>query len=136
MTDALADTSVWISYLRPGGSGSVRETLREALLEGRVLTCWPVRAELLVGAKDLDAWERLRVLLGSLTQLPCGEGLWERAARLGFDLRRKGLTVPLPDLLVAQAAVDADVELWHLDAHYEVIREHSQLRTRSFLGAT
>jgi predicted nucleic acid-binding protein len=52
---------------------------------------------------------------------------------LGFDLRRKGLTVPLPDLLIAQAALTGAVELWHLDDHYEAIREHSALRTRSFL---
>ena len=97
-------------------------------------TCWPVRTELLVGARDAAGFERLRVLMGSLAELPCGAELWSKAAQLGFDLRRKGLTVPLPDLLIAQAAIDGEVELWHLDDHYEAIRAQSKLRTRSFLG--
>lgn len=136
MTDVLADTSAWISYFRAGGSAELQVALRDALLEGRVQTCWPIRAELLIGARNAADLERLRVLLGSLAELTCGDDLWNGAARLGFDLKRKGLTVPLPDLLIAQAAIDGDVELWHLDDHFEAIREHSTLRTRSFHRAT
>lgn len=133
MTEILADTSAWIAFLRPQGPAKIKTALREALLDGRVRITWPVRAELLVGTRNLSDFQRLRTLTASLVSLACDEGLWERASQLGFTLRRRGLTVPLPDLLVAQAAMDADLELWHLDAHYEAIGAHSVLRTRNFL---
>jgi predicted nucleic acid-binding protein len=134
VTSVLIDTSVWISYFRPCGSGDLVLAIRDVILEGRGCTCWPVQAELLVGARELSSFERLRALLASLVQLPVDEELWERTARLGFDLRRKGLTIPLPDLLIAETAIAAQCELWHADQHYEAIREHRELLTRSFLG--
>ncbi len=133
MTGVLADTSVWIAYLRPTGFEAVKKTLRSALVEGRVHTCWPIRAELLVGARDPSGYARLQDLIGSLAHVPVGGDLWDRAARLGFALRRQALTVPLPDLLIAQAAIDGELELWHLDTHYPAIAAASPLRARSFL---
>jgi len=43
------------------------------------------------------------------------------------------MTVPLPDLLIAQAAIDGDLVLWHVDVHFEQMRRHGFLQTLSFL---
>jgi predicted nucleic acid-binding protein len=134
MTGVLVDTSVWVSYFRQEGDGGLESAVREILLEGRVRTCWPVQAEVLVGARDSASFDRLQTLFDSLIQIPVAAPLWRSAAQLGFTLRRQGLTVPLPDLLIAQSAMDARCELWHADSHYEAIRRHVDLRTRSFLS--
>ncbi len=52
---------------------------------------------------------------------------------MGYTLRRQGMTVPLPDLLIAQAAIDGDLVLWHVDVHFEQMRRHGFLQTLSFL---
>jgi len=129
----LVDTSLWIRYFQPQGWEELKKEVTHLLDQGLVVTCWVIKAELLVGARDERAYERLLKSFRPLEEVTLTSKVWEGAARLGHGLRRKGLSVPLPDLLIAQAAVAADIELWHADAHFERIREAGALRTRSFL---
>lgn len=133
MKRTLIDTSVWISFFRQEGDEPLKEAVRDALLEGAVHTCWPVRSELLIGARTAKAFESLGGLLESLHEIPVGEPVWRGASELGFRLRRSGVTVPLPDLLIAQSALAAGCELWHADRHYETVASQTRLVTRSFL---
>jgi len=55
----LLDTSLWIRYFRPQGDEEVKAQVKRALLAERVFTCWVVKAELLVGARDEEAFEQL-----------------------------------------------------------------------------
>ena len=131
----LLDTSAWIAYFRPAGWTELKTAVQGALLDGQMMTCCPVRTELLVGARDEHHFHRLDRLLSGLPQVRLTDSLWREAARLGLRLRAASVSVPLPDLVIAQAALAADAVLWHIDQHYERIREHSALRTRSFLAA-
>ncbi|MEI6171612.1 MAG: hypothetical protein WCQ45_03930, partial [bacterium] len=81
------------------------------------------------------AFKTLAELLRALPQAPMHDELWSRAAALGFAWRKKGGSIPLPDLLIAEVCRSRSLELWHLDDHYEAIREQVQFSTRSFLGA-
>ena len=40
-------------------------------------------------------------------------------------MRRQGLTIPLPDLLIAQAAMEGNFVLWHIDEHFERMSRYS-----------
>jgi len=131
----LLDTSAWIAFFTPAGQGVLKLEVQKALNEERVFTCAVVRTELLVGARDRAAFTKLDQLLSSLPQAPIDDALWLRAAGLGFALRKKGRSIPLPDLLVAEVCRSHSLELWHLDEHYEAIREQARFATRSFLGA-
>lgn len=129
----LADTSVWIAYFRPQGYEDLKASLGARVSGGDVHTCWPVRAELLVGARDEAAFGKLSSLFESLPEVPINSRVWEQSAELGFRVRRAGLSIPLPDLLIAQAASAASLELWHMDAHFDMLVPHLALVTRSFL---
>lgn len=129
----LPDTSAWIAFFSPRGHDSLKAAVRAALDEERVATCAVVRAEILVGARDRGAYRKLDLLLQSLPQVPIDDEVWRRAATLGFTLRREGRSTPLTDLLIAEACRAESLELWHLDEHYETIRAHSGVVTRSFL---
>ena len=131
----LLDTSAWIAFFSPIGHDVLKAEVRKALKEGRVFTCAAVQTELLVGARDRVAFRKLDELLRALPQAPMDDELWSRAAALGFALRKKGRSMPLPDLLVAEACRSQSLELWHLDDHYEAIRERARFATQSFLGA-
>ena len=61
------------------------------------------------------------------------EHLWLRAARLGYELRREGHTVPLADLATAIVAMHNDADLLHRDRHFSVIAGASNLR-EEYLG--
>jgi len=131
----LLDTSAWIAFFSPIGHDVLKTEVRKALNEERVFTCTVVRTELLVGARDRAAFKKLAELLRALPQAPMHDELWSRAAALGFALRKKGRSMPLPDLLVAELCRSQSLELWHLDDHCEAIRRQVRFATRSFLGA-
>jgi predicted nucleic acid-binding protein len=128
----LLDTSAWIAFFAPTGHSLLKSEVRGALQEERVYTCPVVTCELLVGARDRKAFAKLADLLAALPAAPIDRETWGRAADLGFSLRRKGHSVPLPDLLIAEACRDASVALWHLDEHFETIARHTRIQTRSF----
>ena len=129
----LLDISLWIRYFRPRGDEEVKAQVKRALLAERVFTCWVVKAELLVGARDEEAFERLSRDLEALEEIPITKEVWLGAARLGYTLRRNGITVPLPDLLIAQVAIAEKLELWHADEHFEEIKRVVPFETKAFM---
>ncbi len=131
----LVDSSVWIHYFRSSGERRAKEALKDALTRGQVATCWVVKAELLVGTRDEASFRKLDDLLGALTDVPIDALVWHKAAQLGAKLRRSGVTLPLPDLLIAQAAMRAEIELWHGDSHFEEIAKIAPLRTKNFASS-
>jgi len=129
----LLDTSIWICYFRPQGDEELKAQVKRVLLAERVFTCWVVKAELLVGARDEEAFEQLSRDLEALEEIPITDEVWLGAARLGHTLRRNGITVPLPDLLIAQVAIAEKLELWHADEHFEQIKKVVPLETKAFM---
>ncbi len=128
----LVDSSVWIHYFRRSGCREVKEAMAKALAAGRVKTCAVVKAELLVGTRNDAGFRKLADLLDALPEIPIDRRVWRGAARFGAIMRRRGITVPLPDLLIAQAAILAGSALWHADAHFEEICKFTPLATRNF----
>jgi predicted nucleic acid-binding protein len=129
----LLDTSTWICYLRPYRWDDLKLAVQQVLTVEQVYTCWMVMAELLIGARDERGFTQLFETLRALPEIPVTDRVWEAAARLGYTLRRRGVTIPLPDLLIAQAAITGDLTLWHVDDHFEHLRRHSPLQTQSFV---
>jgi hypothetical protein len=127
----LLDTSAWIGYLRPHGWGDLKAAVQQALRAEPVYTGWVVTAELLIGARDEPSVAELCDTLRVLPEIPLTPQLWEAVARLGYTLRRQGVTIPLPDVVSAQAAIAGDLVLWHVDEHFEHVRRLTPLQTRS-----
>jgi hypothetical protein len=130
----LLDTSAWVAFFSPKGHKLLKSEVQDALDAERIHTCSVVVCELLVGARDRSAFAKLDELLNALPDAPIDRDVWKRAASLGFSLRKQGQSVPLPDLLIAEACRRHTLELWHLDTHYEAICDQAPLPTRCFLG--
>jgi len=87
--------------------------------------------ELLQGAKDEEEWELLEDYLASQCYLEMSPGAWNEAARVFFDLRRRGLTVRSPiDCCIAVLAIDNDLPLLHRDRDFETIVSIMHLKQR------
>jgi predicted nucleic acid-binding protein len=127
----LIDTSVWILALRAGGPVAVRQEVEQLLATGRVATTPIVILELLTGARSSREFRELKEDLEALKQLELSPSVWERAYKLGYDLRRAGLTIPTVDIMIAALALEYDCLLLHADRHFEQIAQHSSLQTKS-----
>ncbi|HPU77313.1 MAG TPA: hypothetical protein PKY84_03330 [Thermosynergistes sp.] len=66
--------------LSTAGMGDLKAAVQRALSEGRIYTCWVVKAEVLVGAKDEEGFVTLLDNLRALPEIPVTGKLWEAAA--------------------------------------------------------
>lgn len=119
----IVDTSTWVLALRKDGSPDAAAWLSTALEAERVAMVPLVKVELLLGARDEAHYAALKEELDALPQLPTTERVYEEAANLAFQLRRKGCTIPLIDVLIAAFAITHSCTLVHHDRHYELICE-------------
>ena len=128
----LIDTSVWISVFRDR-TGQVRQQL-ETLIDGRdVLLTRFTQLELLQGSLDEKEWNLLSTYLDTQDYLEPTSHCWQAAARIYYDLRRKGLTVRSPiDCCIAQAALDHNLLLIHNDRDFETIAKVRSLQHLRF----
>jgi len=129
----LVDTSVWIDVLRDRTGR--RSVALEAALDGEdtVLSRFQ-QLELLQGALDEREWNLLREYLDVQQYLECTSTSWTDAARIYFDLRKRGKTVRSPiDCCIAQLAIEHDVLLLHRDRDFEVIAEVTPLSQKRLM---
>ena len=123
----LIDTSAWIEFLRDTG-GPVCSRVDRLLGEGLV-TCQPVRMEVLAGARDERHLGELRRLLARAALCPTEPVDYEEAAGIYRSCRRGGETVrKLTECLIAATAIRADVPIMHADADFDAIARHTRLR--------
>lgn len=120
------DTSVWIPYFRE--RGSTHGDLVDALIdEGLVHIDGVVLAELLTGAKSPAELERLASALAGLKFVPSDRAAFESVGRNGFALKRKGVSVPLSDLVIATDCLSHGLVLIEEDRHFAAIAAHLPL---------
>lgn len=123
----LIDTSAWVEFLRDTGSPIC--TRVDALLDGKIATCDPIRMEVLAGARDESHLNDLRRLLARTSVVELVPGDYEGAAALYRACRRRGETVrKLIDCLIAAIAIRAGVPLLQADSDFDVLARHTPLR--------
>ena len=124
----LVDTSVWIEVLRDR-QGDVVESFRKKTYGEILVLSRFTQLELLQGAKSGGEWKLLEHYLSTQLYLEATEKTWADAARIFFELRRKGITVRSSiDCCIAQIALEHDAFLLHKDADFDRIASIRPLR--------
>jgi predicted nucleic acid-binding protein len=123
----LIDTSVWIPYFRAGGA-EYGDFIDALIDENRVHINGIVLAELLTGARSSAEIDRLSLALAGLKYVPSDRASSESAGRSGFALKKKGLSVPLSDIIIATDCLDHGLVLVESDKHYSAIAAHLPLK--------
>jgi len=118
----LVDTSVLIDYLN--GRSGLKTDLFEEVLARNIPYGIAVYTyqEVLQGAKDKKEWNILKEYLSSQTMYFPATDLdqYEKAAKLFFDLRRKGITPRSSiDMLIVLTAVENNLLLLHNDRDFD-----------------
>jgi predicted nucleic acid-binding protein len=117
----LVDTSVWISVFRDK-TGHIARVFKKRVGKQTYVLSRFNQLELLQGAKDQNEWDLLDRYLSTQIYLEAKATTWSGAARIYFELRRKGLTVYSPiDCCIAQLALEHGALLLHKDNDFEII---------------
>ncbi len=128
----LVDTSVWVALLRDKG-GEVSAAFQERVGSDVYVLSRFNQLELLQGAKDSREWRILDNYLSTQIYLEASTGTWREAARIYFDLRRKGITVNSPvDCCIAQIALESGALLLHCDLDFGRIAKVRKLDEEYF----
>ena len=115
----LIDTSAWIDAFREK-TPWVASLIRKLLDEDRAVTCGPVLFEIRRGLKPTER-KKVLPLFDALHRPPFEEDDWSRAGELDASLRKKGITLPSMDLLIAHLCLKHKMSILTLDKHFKQI---------------
>ena len=117
MNDYLVDTSVWVEFLR-GEKKAIRRRLENLLDENRAIVSGIILAELLTGIGDEKEQRFLEECFLGLPFLEGTREIFATAGKMGATLRKKGITIPVSDLLIAALAKAHALTVLTLDNHF------------------
>lgn len=131
----LVDTSAWVKFFREGADNQgVADEVERLILDDCVCYSEPVYIELVIGAKVKGGIDELKKLFSVFPVLRVDEKVWHDAVKTAIELRRNGLRVDVPDLLVASTAVLNEATVYHHDKHFQWISSLGPLNEYSLLG--
>lgn len=118
----LPDTCAWIDFF------NARETPLASAVEyllqsGEVYTCGVVKYELVQGVRSGKEEKMLASAMQSLFYIEMTESHWLKAGKLTAFLRRKGITIPLSDILIAVIAKEENLTILTTDWHFGQVPE-------------
>jgi predicted nucleic acid-binding protein len=131
----LIDTSAWIVSFKKTGNHELKEFMKQVIVSGLAVTSPVIILELLQGCRSVGERDALKIKLESLDLLFITSPVWEQAYELGFSLRRKGLTIPTVDLIIAALAIENKSLLLHHDEHYEMMVTHYPILQTKYFGS-
>jgi hypothetical protein len=115
----LADTTVWIEFFRT--RSKTGDTLESLIREGSVWLCGPVLFEILQGVRTEEEKSNVLDMLSDLPYIEMSQSLWQKASEISASFRKKGLNLPLSDILIAAVALRNNLSVFTLDKHFEQI---------------
>jgi len=115
----LIDTSAWVDFFR--GASKTADAVAQFIEKGQASICGVISYELIQGAKSDDEALHLSGVLSALNYIEMTSDLWISAGNISADLRRKGTTLPMSDLLIAAIALKHGLEVLTLDEHFASI---------------
>jgi predicted nucleic acid-binding protein len=128
----LVDTSVWIEIFKDK-TGKVATAFQERIGPENCVLSRFNQLELLQGSANQKEWELLEDYLSTQYYLEATKHTWPAAARIYFELRRRGVTINSPvDCCIAQIALEHGVMLLHIDKDFEKISKIRPLEQERF----
>jgi predicted nucleic acid-binding protein len=116
----IVDTSAWVPFFNQPRSREKREI--DALIDADGLALvGVVLAELIQGCRTPTEADTVIFRLSGLRFLDTTFATWRQAGELSFTRRRKGLTLPLSDRVIAALALEHRCGVYALDPHFEQV---------------
>lgn len=113
----IADACIFIDALRSKGLA-----MKPVMSGHPVIACGVAKAEVLKGAKNEIDRQRIHTFLSGFQRLDFEEDDWIALGDNLATLRRKGLPVPFPDVVLATLAIESGYEVWSNDRHFPLMQ--------------
>ena len=128
----LIDTSVWVGVFRDR-TGMAAERVSSIVGSDQIALMRFSQLEWLQGAADESEWTTLSGCLADQDHIEADAETWRHAARIYYELRRRGRTVRSAiDCCIAQLAIEHKALLLHDDRDFEAIAEIRPLQAQRF----
>ena len=113
----LVDTSIWIDYFKVGSkSGKL-----DYLIDENILTINDLILVELIPFLKIKKQQKVIELLNSIAKLDINIK-WEQIIEYQYSCLKKGVNgIGLPDLIIAQNAIQNNCEIYSLDYHFKLI---------------
>jgi len=129
----LVDTSAWLFALRRDFVPEIKNRIDGLLKDDRVVTTGIVQVELLSGTRTEEEYRRLKSRLEALESIRTDDVVWKETCENAYKLRRRGLTVPSTDVLIATCSLMTDSTVLHSDAHFDLMAKPLGLKVESLV---
>ncbi|MBT3193346.1 MAG: PIN domain-containing protein [Verrucomicrobia bacterium] len=119
----LVDSSIWIEYFR----GSANDGRLDFLIEENLIVVNDLILAELIPALHM---RRQRKLIGLMREIVCPplEVDWNDLVQMQIACLKHGINkVGIPDLMIAQHAIQNRLELYTRDKHFKLIAQHIAL---------
>ncbi len=112
----LADKSALARFPLP----SVGARLGPLIIDGEIASCSIVDLEILYSSRNLSDYEAILEERRSLDSAPITPEVLGTAVDLQHELARRGQhRIPIPDLIISAAALEANLIVLHYDSDFE-----------------
>jgi len=119
----LVDSSVWIEYFR----GSSNQGKLDFLIDEDLVVVNELILAELIPALHLKRQQKLIALMHEITCPPLAVD-WDDLTQMQITCLRHGINhVGIPDLMIAQHAIQNHLELYSHDKHYRLLAKHVPL---------
>jgi predicted nucleic acid-binding protein len=124
----ILDSTVLVDMLRDK-SGQCRARLLAFLRGNEYFLTRFTQLELLRGTRNEAEWTELASYVNDQYYVEATDRTWPRAARIYFELRKRGQTVrSMIDCCIAQLAIENDLTLIHNDRDFDILAGVRPLR--------
>jgi len=127
----LVDSSVWIYYYHPSGPIKIQELIKEAIFNDLVAINGIIVVEILSGISKDSEYRAVESDFKGFHMLEITGDIFSKAASTGSFLRKRGITVPATDLIIAATAIENSAILYHIDKHFDLIAKHTKLKLKN-----
>jgi len=118
----LVDTSAWIDFFRKTENG-LHQMVASLLRENRAAGTGLIILELLLGAKTNKELQVVSTLIDTIYMVHESHSTHIEAGKMGYALARKGKTMAVVDLMIAQLAIENNLPVLTFDRHFTTIAE-------------
>jgi predicted nucleic acid-binding protein len=120
-SEILVDSNVYIDLLRSGRDSVVTLYDWAEERDRSFVICEMIRLEVLRGIKTLKARQRVSSLMDVMINVPSDNRLWKAATDLAWNMDRKGIVIPGPDLVIAASALRLGAKVMTSDAYFSKV---------------
>jgi len=115
----IIDTSVWIEYFK--NNQDYVPFIEDGLNLENILISGLIISELLHGVKSEKEYKLLLESISAVPYVECTYEDWTTTGEMLYGLKKKGITVPLTDVLISAIAIRYNASVLTLDKHFKSI---------------